>query len=136
MHSNISSTVALFPQDWMVAGDHESKSATTFLVRAHDDWRDRVLTGLTFLMAFDFFVIAPGRAIDAFDFRAFSIVIIILLSGALVLLSRSIVPIFVIIGAFGLFAATVIMRTQAGHGTIDACLEALSWLLVSLVSRP
>jgi hypothetical protein len=56
-------------------------------MRAHDACRDRVLTGLTFLMTLDFFVIAPGRAIDAFDFRAFSIVIIILLTGALVLLS-------------------------------------------------
>ena len=75
-------------------------------MRAHDHWRDRVLTGLTFLMALDFFIIAPARAIDAFDFRAFSIITVILLSGALVVLSRSMVPIFVIIG--GLVSATLL----------------------------
>jgi hypothetical protein len=109
-----------------------SKSATTFLMRARDHWRDRVLTGLTFLMALDFFIIAPARTVDAFDFRAFSIVIVLLLSGALVLLSRSIVPLLVIIGAFALFVATLILRTQAGHGMIDACLEALSWMMLNL----
>jgi hypothetical protein len=110
-----------------------SRSPTTLLMRAHDRWRDRVLTGLTLLMALDFFMIAPARTIDAFDFRAFSIAIVILLSGALVLLSRSLAPIVAIVGAFALFIATLILRSQAGHSTIDACLEASAWLVVSLV---
>ena len=110
-----------------------SRLRTTFLTSPHDEWRDRVLTGLTLLMALDFFIVAPARAVDAFDFRSFTIVIVILQAGALVVLSRSLAPIVAITGSFVLFAATLILRTQAGHGTIDACLEALAWLVLGLV---
>jgi hypothetical protein len=100
---------------------------------AHDEWRDRVLTGLALLMTIDFFIVAPARAVDAFDFRSFTIVIVILQSGALVVLSRSLAPIVAIAGSFVLFAATLVLRIQAGHRTIDACLEALAWLVLGLV---
>ena len=84
-------------------------------------------------MAIDFFIIAPAGAADAFDYRSYSIVIVILLSGALVVISRSVVPIVAIIAAFALFAAALTLRAQTGHRMIDACLEASAWLLAGLV---
>ena len=109
------------------------KPLTEFLDRAHVRWRDPVLTGLTVLIALHLFVVAPLWALHDFDPRPVSIVVALLLSGALLVLSRSLVPVLGILAAFSLFFATLILRTQQKHITLDICLEAAAWLLVALV---
>ena len=110
-----------------------SRLKTTFLMSAHDEWRDRVLTGLTLLMPSTSSSSRPPEQSMPSTFESFTIVIVILQSGALVVLSRSLAPIIAISGSFVLFAATLVLRTQVGDGTIDACLEALAWLVLGLV---
>lgn len=110
-----------------------AKTPTRFLERAHERWRDRILTGLTMLMALHLFVVAPLGALHAFDLRPLSIVVSLLLAAALVVLSRSIVPVAGVVAAFGLFCTTLILRASGGYTTLDVCLEATAWLLVGLV---
>jgi hypothetical protein len=103
------------------------------LDRAHARWRDPILTGLTVLMALHLFVVAPLGALHSFDLRPVSIVVALLLAAALLVLSRSIVPVAGILVAFGLFSATIILRARDHHVTLDVCLEAIGWLLAALV---
>ena len=109
------------------------KTLTDLLDRAHVRWRDPILTGLTVLIAVHLFVVAPLGALHDFDPRPVSIVVALLLASALLILSRSLVPVLGILAAFSLFFATLILRVQQKHTTLDICLEAAAWLLVALV---
>jgi hypothetical protein len=103
------------------------------LERIHDHWRDPILTGLTLLMVLDLFVVAPLGAAHAADIRPFSIGIVVLLAGGLVIVSRSVVPIVAIIAAIGILGVSLVLQARGGHATLDLCLEATSWLLVGFV---
>jgi Ion channel len=105
-------------------------SLTTALERAHERWRDRILTGLTLLMAVDLFVTEPLRAIHAVNLHLFSIGIVILVAGGLVVASRSVLPVATIVAAIGMLAATLLMRARGGYATFDACLDAMGRLLI------
>jgi hypothetical protein len=109
------------------------KSLTMRLERAHEHWRDRILTGLTVLMALHLFVLAPLGAIHALNLRPVGLVVVTVLAGALVVLSQSVVPAAGIVAAIGLLGATLILRASGGHATLDICFEATGWLLVGLV---
>ena len=110
-----------------------SRSLTSSLERIHERWRDRILTGLTLLMSLDLFVVAPLGAAHAAQIRPFSVGIVILLAGGLVVVSRSVVPVVAIIAAVGILGASLIMQARGGHAALDQCLEATSWLLVGFV---
>jgi hypothetical protein len=110
-----------------------SRSLTLSLERIHERWRDRILTGLTLLMSLDLFVVAPVGAANTADIRPFSVGIVILLAGGLVVVSRSVVPIVAIIAAVGILGASLVLQARGSHATLDQCLEATSWLLVGFV---
>jgi hypothetical protein len=110
-----------------------SRSLTLSLERIHERWRDRILTGLTLLMSLDLVVVAPLGAANTADIRPFSVGIVILLAGGLVVVSRSVVPIVAIIAAVGILGASLVLQARGSHATLDQCLEATSWLLVGFV---
>ena len=91
-----------------------SRSLTSSLERIHERWRDRILTGLTLLMSLDLFVVAPLGAAHAAQIRPFSVGIVILLAGGLVVVSRSVVPVVAIIAAIGILGASLIMQARGG----------------------
>ncbi len=103
------------------------------LERAPDRWRDRILTGVTILMALDLFIVAPTDALVSYDLRPFSIAIVIALSAALIVLSRSVLPMIGIAVASGVFGTALALRIKGDHVTLDACLEATAWLISSLI---
>ncbi len=84
-------------------------------------------------MSLDLFVVAPLGAAHAAQIRPFSVGIVILLAGGLVVVSRSVVPVVAIIAAVGILGASLIMQARGGHAALDQCLEATSWLLVGFV---
>lgn len=106
---------------------------STLLDRAHDRWRDRVLTGLAILMAFHLFVVAPLETHQAFYLRPIGAVFVALLSTGLLILSRSFVPIIGIILVVALLAAALILRVHGAHPMLDVCLQATAWLLIALL---
>jgi hypothetical protein len=103
------------------------------LDRAHERWRDRLLTGLTALMVIHLFVIAPLETHQAFYLRPVGAVFVALLAVVLLVLSRSFVPVMGIILVVGLLATSLILRVRGGHPVLDDCLQAMAWLLISLV---
>jgi hypothetical protein len=105
----------------------------SLLDRAHDRWRDRVLTGLAILTAVYLFVIAPLEAHEAFYLRPIDAVFVSLLSAGLLILSRSFVPVIGIILVVGLLAAALILRVRGSHPELDVSLQATAWLLIALV---
>jgi hypothetical protein len=109
------------------------QSVRAFLDHAHVRWRDRVLTGLTMLMALHLFVVAPLGAIHRFDLRPVSIMVAILLAAALLVLSRSLMPTAGVLAGFLLFCVSLFLRAHGVSMTLDASLEAAAWLLVGIV---
>jgi hypothetical protein len=109
------------------------KSLAMRLERAHEHWRDRILTGLTLLMALHLFVVAPLSAIHAFNLHPIGIALVILLAGALLILSQSVVPVAGIVVVIALLGATLVLRAHGAPATLDVCLEATGWLLLGLV---
>jgi Ion channel len=103
------------------------------LDRAHDRWRDRILTGLTVLMLIHLFVVAPLEAHQAFYLRPVGMLSIALLAVGLLVLSRSFVPVAGIILVVGLLAAALVLRGLGGHPELDVSLQATAWLLIALV---
>jgi hypothetical protein len=109
------------------------KPLTEFLDRAHIRWRDPVLTALTVLMAVDLFVVAPLGAVHGIDLRAARVLVAVTLAGALLVLSRSIVPAVGVLAAVLLFGTALVLRSRRGDGTLDICIEASAWLMVTFV---
>jgi hypothetical protein len=106
---------------------------STLLDRAHDRWRDRVLTGLAILMVVHLFVIAPLETHQAFYLRPIGAVFVAVLSAGLLILSRSFVPVIGIILVVGLLAIALILRVRGTHPELDVSLQATAWLLIALV---
>jgi hypothetical protein len=101
--------------------------------RAHERWRDRILTGLALLMVIHLFVVAPVETAHFAELRVLGACFLILLAAALLVLARSLVPILGICAVVGLLAASLILRARGGDATLDVCLQALAWLLIALV---
>ena len=107
-------------------------SLTTLLDRAHDRWRDRILTGLAALMVIHLFVVAPLETHHPY-LRPAGILFVALLAAGLLILSRSFVPVVGVVLVVGLLAATLILRARGGHPELDVGLQAMAWLLIALV---
>lgn len=110
----------------------KSRPMTALLDRAHDRWRDRILTCLAVLMIVHLFIMAPLETDHAF-IRPFGALFIGLLAAGLLILSRSFVPIAGIILVVGLLSAALILRHRGSNPVLDVCLQATAWLLIALV---
>ena len=102
------------------------------LDRLHDEWRDRILTALTLLLVVHLFIVAPLES-HALHIQPIGAVFMVLLSIGLLILSRSLVPVFGILAVVGLLAVAVVMRIRGGHVALDVSLQAAAWLLIALV---
>jgi alkanesulfonate monooxygenase SsuD/methylene tetrahydromethanopterin reductase-like flavin-dependent oxidoreductase (luciferase family) len=102
------------------------------LDRLHDEWRDRILTALTLLLVVHLFIVAPLES-HALHIQPIGAVFVVLLSIGLLILSRSLVPVFGILAVVGLLAVAVVMRIRGGHVALDVSLQATAWLLIALV---
>lgn len=102
------------------------------LDRLHDRWRDRILTALTLLIVVHLFVVAPLES-HALHIQPVGAVFVVLLSIGLLILSRSLVPVFGILAVVGLLAVAVVLRIRGGHLALDVSLQATAWLLIALV---
>jgi len=100
--------------------------------RVSERWRDRVLTGLTLLIALDLFAVVPLGAIHAVSLRPFGIAIVLLLIGGLLVVSQSIVPALGVVVAL-LLLSSALVPGVSGSFTLDLCFEATGWLLIGLV---
>jgi len=105
----------------------------TLADRVNEHWRDRVLTGLTLLMAFDLFVVVPLEAMHATGIRPIGIAVVILLVGGLLVVSRSIVPVLGVAAALSMLCTALFLRRRGGDAALDVCFEAAGWLLIGLV---
>ncbi len=103
----------------------------SLLDRLHDKWRDPILTCLTILMVLHLFVVAPLET-EALHIQPVGAVFVVLLSVALLILSRSLVPVIVIVVVVGLLATAVVVRMR-GRDALDITLQASAWLLIALV---
>lgn len=103
------------------------------LERAHERWRDPILTGLAALLAFSLFVVAPLHAVGAIDGRGVNGLVMLLAVGGMTVVSRSAVPLAAAAVALALVAVTIPLRGRGGYDGLDVCLEASAWLLVGLV---
>jgi hypothetical protein len=79
----------------------------------------------------DLFVVAPLET-EALHIQPVGAVFVVLLSVALLILSRSLVPVIGIIAVVGLLAVAVIVRMR-GRDALDISLQATAWLLIALV---
>ena len=104
------------------------------LVRSvNERWRDRVLTGLTLLMALDLFVVIPLGAIHAVSLRPIGLTLVFLLVCGLLIVSQSIVPAVGVVAALSLLSIAQVVRRLGGDFTLDVYFEAAGWLLVGFV---
>jgi hypothetical protein len=101
--------------------------------RVNEHWRDRVLTGLTLLIALDLFVVIPLGAIHAVHLRPISITLVFLLVCGLLIVSQSIVPAVGVVLALLMLSIALVVRGRGGDFTLDVCFEAAGWLLVGFV---
>ena len=108
------------------------KPLETLIDRIHDEWRDRILTGLTELMVLHLFVVAPLET-HAVHLEPVGAAFVVLLSIGLLILSRSLVPVAGILAVVGLLAAAVVLRIRGSHVALDVALQATAWLLIALV---
>ena len=108
------------------------KPLAAFIDRIHDEWRDRILTGLTLLMVLHLFIVAPLES-QAIHLQPVGAVFVVLLSVGLLILSRSLVPVAGILAVVGLLAVAVVLRIRGGHVALDVSLQAAAWLLIALV---
>jgi hypothetical protein len=100
--------------------------------RIHDAWRDPVLTGLTVLMVLHLFVVAPLEA-QASHLQPVGAIFVVLLSLALLILSRSLVPVLGVLVVVVLLSAAIVLRVQGEHIPFDVSLQATAWLVIALV---
>jgi hypothetical protein len=110
-----------------------SNPLASVLDRVHDRWRDRILTGLAILMLVHLFVVAPFEQDHAYYLRPIGAVFVVLLGAALLVLSRSLVPVLGIVAVVVLLSVALILRARGGSDTLDVCLQAAAWLLIALV---
>ncbi len=104
----------------------------TFIDRIHDEWRDPILTGFTVLMVVHLFVVAPLEA-QANHLQPVGAIFVVLLSLALLILSRSLVPVLGVLVVVCLLSASIVLRVQGDHIPFDVTLQATAWLVIALV---
>jgi hypothetical protein len=104
------------------------------VARVNEQWRDRVLTGLTLLVALNLFVVVPLGAIHDVSIRPISMTLVLLLVCGLLIVSQSVVPALGVVVALLLLGTAVFVRGHGGGVTLEVCFEATGWLLVSLVT--
>jgi len=103
------------------------------LDRVNERRQDQVLTGLTVLLLFEMFVVMPLRAIHALDSQVVGSVVVLIITGGLLVLSRSAVPMIGVLLAVGLLGMGAAVRAAGGQVTLYVCLEAMAWLVIGLV---
>jgi hypothetical protein len=108
------------------------KLLAAFIDRIHDEWRDRILTGLSLLMVLHLFIVAPLES-EEIHLEPAGAVFIVLLAVGLLVLSRSLVPVAGVLTVVGLLAVAVVLRIRGGHAALDVSLQAAAWLLIALV---
>jgi len=108
------------------------KGLWTSIDRIHDRWRDPILTGLTLLMVLHLFVVAPLEA-HANHLQPVGAIFVLLLSLALLILSRSLVPVVGVIVVVALLSLAIVLRVQGEHIPYDVSLQATAWLVIGLV---
>lgn len=109
-----------------------TRALAAFLDRVDDDWRDRILTGLTLLMVVHLFVMAP-LGTQARHIQPVGPVFVVPLSIGLLILSRSVVPVLGVLAVVGLIAAAVILRVRGVDAALDVSLQATAWPMIALV---
>ena len=106
----------------------------SLVTRVNEQWRDRVLTGLTLLIVLHLFVIVPLGAVHAVSVRPISIILVLLLIFGLLIVSRSVVPAIGVVLALMLLSIALIVRGRGDNVALEVCFEATGWLLVGLVT--
>jgi hypothetical protein len=101
--------------------------------RAHERWRDPVLTALTILLALMMFVLAPLEASGTIGIASTGIAVSLLMAVGLLVISRSYLPVLAILLVIGLGGASLLLRLHGHHAVLDVYLKAASWLAISLV---
>ncbi|HSI01322.1 MAG TPA: ion channel [Reyranella sp.] len=104
------------------------------VARVKEPWRDRVLTGLTLLVALNLFVVVPLGAIHDVSIRPISVTLVLLLVCGLLVVSQSVVPAVGVVASLLLLGTAMIARAHGGGITLEVCFEATGWLLVGLVT--
>jgi hypothetical protein len=94
-------------------------------------WQDPLLTALAILLAILMFVVAPLRAEHIPGIQEVGFVLVVLVTGAVVILSGRLVAIGALVLAIVLAAFAAIHRIQH-PSSLDVYLDATAWLLVSL----
>jgi hypothetical protein len=102
--------------------------------RVNEQWRDRVLTGLTLLIALDLFVVVPLGEIHLISVRPISIFIVLLLIFGLLVVSQSVAPAIGVLLALSLLSIALVVRGRGGDIAIEVCFEATGWLMVGVVT--
>ena len=97
--------------------------------RVDDLWRDRIISGLAFLMAVQLFVIVPLGA-TATGIMPLSIASVLLILAGLLVLSRSLLPAICLLTALLLIASAQILHFRGANLSLDASLEASGWLIL------
>ena len=104
------------------------------VARVSEPWRDRVLTGLTLLVALNLFVVVPLGTIHDVSIRPISVTLALLLLGGLLIVSQSVVPAGGVVLAVLLLATAMIVRGHGGDIAVEVSFEATGWLLIGLVT--
>jgi hypothetical protein len=102
------------------------------LDRAHERWRDPILTVLTALLLVAMFVLAPLHSAGMIEARPFNAASVFLMTIGLLVVSRSVLPVIPVVAATGLIGTVLVMDARGGHVVLSILCEATAWLLVSL----
>jgi Ion channel len=94
-------------------------------------YRDPLLTVLTLLLLVLLFVVAPLEAAGILAFQAFGFIIALVMIGGVLVLSASPISFSVLLVAFFMNLAAVILRIR-GHSNFDVYLVASAWLILAV----
>ncbi|MBI2739615.1 MAG: two pore domain potassium channel family protein [Rhodospirillales bacterium] len=108
------------------------KGPWAFIDRVHEKWRDPILTGLTLLMVLHLFLVSPLEA-QTHHLQPVGAIFVVLLSLALLILSRSLVPVLGVLVVVCLLSTAIVLRVQGEHVPFDVALQATAWLVIALV---
>jgi hypothetical protein len=101
------------------------------ILTLRERWRDPLLTALTVLLALLLFVLAPLRADNIPGVQELGFALVAAVAGAVFFLSGRPVPIAALVLAIALAATAAVLRLQ-GPSTLDICLNATAWGLLSV----
>lgn len=104
------------------------------LQRTHERWRDPILTAMTAVLALMMFVVVPIQVAAAIETPIFRIGVTLLLTGGLLVVSRSIIPIIAMAVVAALAVASLLLQLHQKHPELHLYFQALSWLLIGLTT--